>query len=75
MPNRSTKDEIQGTLHRFAQSMGLSPKDEDTTPPADKPPPPANPLPDPSKSGIAGAAQKIQGQQSAIDKAISDAGG
>jgi hypothetical protein len=64
---------MQGTLHRFAQSIGVSPRDEDTTPPADKPAPPANPLPDPSAKGIAGAAQKLQGQQSAIDKAIDDA--
>lgn len=75
MPNRSIRDQMQGTLHRFAQSIGVSPKDDDTTPPADKPAPPANPLPDSSKTGIAGAAQKLQGRQMAVDKAISDAGG
>jgi hypothetical protein len=72
MPNRSTKDEIQGTLHRFAQSMGLSPRDTDDTPAGTPTAPP--PKVDPP-AGVAGAADKLKGQQSVIDKQIADAGG
>lgn len=67
MPNRSTRDEIQetGILHRFAQSLHLAPRDDDA--PAPAPPPAAKP------TGIAGAADKLQNRQSAIDKGIDDA--
>jgi len=72
MPNRATKDELQGatlsgTLHRFAQSMGLSPRDTDDTPAGTPTAPP--PKIDPPK-GIAGAADKLAGRQSAIEKQI-----
>jgi len=72
MPNRSTRDEMQGTLHRFAQSLGLSPRDTQDQPAGTPtaPPPKVNP-----PSGIANAADKLAGRQSAIDKAVSDAGG
>ncbi len=74
MPNRATKDELQGatlsgTLHRFAQSMGLSPRDTEDKPAGTPtaPPPKVNP-----PTGIANAADKLAGQQKTIDKAISD---
>jgi hypothetical protein len=77
MPNRATKDELQGatlsgTLHRFAQSMGLSPRDTDDKPAGTPTAPP--PKVDPP-TGIANAAAKLEGQQKAIDKSVSDAGG
>jgi hypothetical protein len=71
MPNRSTRDIMQGTLHRFAQSMGISPRDDDTQPVPPTPPPTS---PNPPKTGIAGAADKLQNRQGQIDKAIDDAG-
>jgi hypothetical protein len=70
MLNRSTRDEMQnpGVLYRFAQSLHLVPRDDDsapaTPPPAAKPAPPA--------TGIAGAAQKLAGRQTAIDKAVDE---
>ena len=78
MPNRATKDELQGatlsgTLHRFAQSMGISPKDTEDKP-AGTPTAPPPKVTAPS-TGIAGAADRLQGRQSTNDKAVSDAGG
>lgn len=72
MPNRSIKDEMQGTLHRFAQSLGLSPPDDSDKPAGTPTAPP--PKVDPPK-GIDNAADKLKGQQSDIDKKIADAGG
>jgi len=67
MPNRSIRDEMQGTLHRFAQSMGVSPRDTEDKPAGTPtaPPPKVNP-----PTGIAGAADKLAGRQTAIDKQI-----
>lgn len=73
MPNRSIRDQMQGTLLRFAQSVGLAAKDDDaTTPPVSTPDTPAKDTP---KTGISGAADKLQTRQSQIDKQIADAGG
>jgi hypothetical protein len=70
MPNRSTRDDMQdtGILHRFAQSLHLAPRDDDSATPA--PAPAATPAP---KTGIAGAAQKLTNAPAALDKAIDDA--
>ena len=70
MPNRSTRDDMQetGILHRFAQSLHLAPRDDDSATPAPTPAPAPAP-----KTGIAGAAQKLGNQQSNIDKGIDDA--
>jgi hypothetical protein len=77
LPNRSTRDDNQeeagsfgGTLHRFAQSLGLSP--------ADTPEPPAAPAATPAPASklataAAPAANALQGRQTALNKAIDDA--
>lgn len=80
MPNRSIKDEMQGTLHRFAQSLGLSPPDEGDV---DKPPatskPPGTPTAPPPKvdppKGVDNAAGALKNRETAVDKAVADAGG
>jgi hypothetical protein len=68
LPNRSTRDEnqgtIAGTLHQFAKSLGLASDD----PP--QPPPPAAP---PKPSVAAPAVNALTNRQSAVNKAIDDA--
>lgn len=76
MPNRSTRDETQGTiggtLHQFAKSLGLVSDDPPDTAAA----PAATPAPAaPTKlaTAAAPAVNALQNRQTKLNKAIDDA--
>jgi hypothetical protein len=77
MPGRSNRDFMQGTLHRFAQSIGLASKDDDDGDPPPAKPAAAPPKPAPSAdkvdTTVSGAAQAMKNATSAADKAVDDA--
>lgn len=71
MPNRSTRDFMQGTLHQFGKSLGLVSDDPEPGPPVKTAAPPASTTPVKTKPAM--DADKLHNRTTAIDKAIDDA--